>query len=152
RVVSATHRDLRAEVNRKQFRADLYYRLTIARIILPPLRERLEDLEDLVLHFVTDISGRADPTVFTPAAIEALRAQRWTGNVRELRNVIETTLAMGRLTLDEASLRGPDEAGALATMEPYRDARRSALIEFESKYLRGILDAVRTPSHRESLM
>src|SRR5262252_1736745 len=102
RVISATHRDLRAEANQGTFRADLYFRLAVARIHIPPLRERQEDIEALVEHFAREITG-APGSPFSDATMEALRNHRWSGNVRELRNVVESALAMGNLTLEGIS-------------------------------------------------
>ena len=135
RVVSATHRDLRSAVNDgRTFRADLYYRLAVSQIKLPALRERPEDIEPLVRHFVRELTGSDGERVFGRAAIDSLRAQPWSGNVRELRNVVESTLAMGRLRLE-----GPSEEGAAAEptgdIETYRDAKAAALAEFEHRFL-----------------
>ena len=103
RVVAATHRDLRAEVNEGSFRLDLYYRLAVVVLSVPPLRERIEDVPVLVEHFLRE-SGHDGPTeaVFSPDATAALCRHRWPGNVRELRNVVEATVAMGG---DAAALR-----------------------------------------------
>jgi two-component system nitrogen regulation response regulator NtrX len=91
RIVSATNRDLVAAVADGTFREDLFFRLNVIPMTLPPLRERIEDLDQLVLHFTAlhrTRTGRAAPT-FTPEAMEALRAHRWPGNVRELANIVE---------------------------------------------------------------
>ena len=123
RVLAATHRDLRAEVNAGRFRADLYYRLAVAKILIPPLRERPEDIAPLVEHFVQRLTGVAELGPLAPA-LEQLRAHRWTGNVRELRNVVEAALVMGELDLGEGA---PAAARTLAVQDsslpPYRDAR-----------------------------
>ncbi|MFO0758770.1 MAG: sigma 54-interacting transcriptional regulator [Byssovorax sp.] len=90
RLVSATNRDLRAEVARGRFREDLYYRVGVVEVLLPPLRERLEDLPDLARHFVARAAsglGRAAPRI-TPAALRKLGAYAFPGNVRELENLI----------------------------------------------------------------
>jgi DNA-binding NtrC family response regulator len=138
RVISATHRDLRAEANQGTFRADLYFRLAVARIEIPPLRERPEDIAPLVAHFAADISGtQAFP--FSEATMAALRAHRWSGNVRELRNVVESALAMGSINLN--GLAEPVAAPMGAVMPPYRAARADALAAFERTYLRKLIDA-----------
>jgi len=98
RVVSATNRDLASEVRRGRFRLDLYHRLRVIEVALPPLRERGDDVERLALHFVGRISreiGGAPPEV-TARAMAALRAYDWPGNVRELRNVLERAIVLGR--------------------------------------------------------
>ena len=93
RVIAATNRDLAAEVARGAFRQDLFYRLHVVPLVVPPLRERRDDIVPLARHFAQLIAGgRAAPT-FAPDALDALRAYAWPGNARELRNVIERALA-----------------------------------------------------------
>ena len=94
RVVAATNADLRKKVADREFREDLYYRLAVFPIQLPPLRDRMEDLEALTVHFVAKFRPGA---VLSPGALDLLRRHRWPGNVRELRNAIEraTILADG---------------------------------------------------------
>ncbi|HTR49564.1 MAG TPA: sigma 54-interacting transcriptional regulator [Kofleriaceae bacterium] len=137
RVLAATHRDLRAEVNAGRFRADLYYRLAVAKIAIPPLRERREDIEALVRHFVQRLTGVAE---LGPLAgvLDELRAQPWTGNVRELRNVVEAALVMGEL--DIAGAPRPAAKLAPGVLPTYRDARAAALARFEGEYLRALID------------
>src|SRR5204863_6641428 len=101
RIIAATHRDLRAEVNAGKFRADLYYRLAVAKIVIPPLRERPEDIEPLARHFVQKITGMDDLGPLA-TALPALRSHPWSGNVRELRNVVEAAIVMGELDLGGA--------------------------------------------------
>jgi DNA-binding NtrC family response regulator len=95
RVIAATNRDLAAEVRRGRFREDLYYRLQVVPLVVPPLRERREDVAPLARHFArqlaADDGGR--PPAFTPDALARLGAHPWPGNVRELRNVIARALA-----------------------------------------------------------
>ena len=92
RVVAATNRDLAVEVNRGGFREDLYFRLAVVQVKLPPLRARREDIPDLVGHFVECFTGeRRD---LAPELIQALAARPWPGNVRELRNAVERAVAM----------------------------------------------------------
>jgi DNA-binding NtrC family response regulator len=136
RVVSATHRDLRAEVNADRFRADLYYRLAVARVVIPPLRDRPEDVEPLVRLFVTEITGDAE-LPFGDATMDALRAHRWSGNVRELRNVVEAAVAMGEVKLD--STRKGFSAGGEKGIAPYKEARSDAVDEFEKAYLERLI-------------
>ncbi|HSN14107.1 MAG TPA: sigma 54-interacting transcriptional regulator, partial [Anaeromyxobacteraceae bacterium] len=94
RIISATNRDLEAAVKAGRFREDLYYRLDVVPIVLPPLRERPGDVEELALYFL----GRAAPRLsrvakgLSPEALELLRRHRWPGNVRELENVVEQAL------------------------------------------------------------
>jgi two-component system response regulator FlrC len=94
RVVAATNRDLRAEVVRGTFRKDLYYRLRVVPITVPPLRERVEDILPLAQHLLAKLGpelGRPDVT-FGAKAIEAMQAYTWPGNVRELVNAVERAL------------------------------------------------------------
>jgi two-component system response regulator AtoC len=96
RFVSATNRDLATDIRTGRFRADLYYRLDGFRIVVPPLRDRLDDLETFVAHFMKIACARrarACP-VIEPEALEVLRRHPWPGNLRELRNVIERTLVL----------------------------------------------------------
>ncbi len=94
RIVCATHRDLRAEVEAGRFREDLYFRLVVYPIQLPPLRDRLEDIPTLVGHFLRALSKDVGREVhaISPEALEALGRHHWPGNVRELQNVVHRSL------------------------------------------------------------
>jgi DNA-binding NtrC family response regulator len=138
RVLAATHRDLRAEVNAGRFRADLYYRLAVAKIMVPPLRERPEDVEPLVAHFVQRLTGIAELGPLAPA-MDQLRAHPWSGNVRELRNVVEAALVMGELDLGTAD-RPRQPLAVPGSVAPYRDARAAALTRFEAEYLKTLIE------------
>ncbi len=142
RVLGATHRDLRGEVNSGGFRADLYYRLAVARIVIPPLRDRLDDLEPLVASLAerfTGIGGGSGVVGDHPLAhvMEALRRQRWPGNVRELRNVVEAAIVLGELP-DGAeppplAMAVPSSPGDV--LASYREAKAAAIADFERGYL-----------------
>jgi DNA-binding NtrC family response regulator len=96
RIIAATHRDLLGDVNSRRFRSDLYYRLAVVVVTLPPLRDRVEDLPPLIEHLLGQL-GAADAEVArlrTPAFLAELAAHRWPGNVRELRNYLERALAV----------------------------------------------------------
>ena len=96
RVVAATNKDLPREIRAGTFREDLYFRLNVVPLRLPPLRERPEDIEPLVLHFAESFSTEHDyrRKEFTPAALDSLRALPWRGNVRELRNAVERLMIL----------------------------------------------------------
>ena len=96
RVVAATSRDLETEVRAGRFRADLFYRVNVVRIQLPPLRERREDIPDLVRHFIGVFNKRLRLSIrgVTPAAMRCLMEYSWPGNVRELENVVERSMVL----------------------------------------------------------
>lgn len=96
RVVAATNRDLRREVQESRFREDLYYRLNVIHLHLPPLRERTEDIPVLARHFVQSLCSQFEksPMRLSADAIQVLLAYSWPGNVRELENIIERTVAL----------------------------------------------------------
>jgi transcriptional regulator with GAF, ATPase, and Fis domain len=96
RLVAATHRDLTEMANRGEFRSDLYYRLNVFPVMLPPLRERPEDIPDLVDHFVEVYSRRIGREIehIPPATMSALTSYQWPGNIRELQNLIERAVIL----------------------------------------------------------
>ena len=96
RVIAASNRDLQSEVENERFREDLYYRLNVVPIHLPPLRERREDISDLVSHFLAVCNEENDRYVahINPAALETLQNYHWPGNVRELQNYVERAVVM----------------------------------------------------------
>jgi DNA-binding NtrC family response regulator len=95
RIIASTKKDLLEKIAEGTFREDLYYRLNVMRIDLPPLRERLEDLPQLVSHLVQKISG-SERTALDPAVIGVLTSYHWPGNVRELHNLLERTYLTGK--------------------------------------------------------
>jgi DNA-binding NtrC family response regulator len=107
RLVAATNRDLRAALEEGTFREDLYYRLNVVPIDIPPLRDHKEDIPDLAQHFLARFASASGKTIrgITPAALERLKAFHWPGNVRELENIIErgATLVRGEM-LDVADI------------------------------------------------
>jgi DNA-binding NtrC family response regulator len=98
RIVCATHRDLRGEVDAGRFREDLYFRLVVYPILLPPLRDRVEDIPLLVAHFLEKLRARSPHGVrhVAPDALEALARHAWPGNVRELENVVHRSVLAAR--------------------------------------------------------
>jgi DNA-binding NtrC family response regulator len=131
RVVSATNRDLRTEVNTSRFRMDLFYRLAVVTVELPALRDRAEDIPTLVAHFLEEFGARE-----SPLDMAALQRHRWPGNVRELRNTVESALVLGELPPLQAVKKGAASV-PLSELEdePYRVARAALLGNFERQYL-----------------
>jgi formate hydrogenlyase transcriptional activator len=129
RVVAATHRNLEEMIQEKQFRSDLYYRLNVFPIYIPPLRERPEDIPLLVRHFVHEFARRMSKTVaaISPETMEALTLYPWPGNIRELQNVIERSVVVhqkGNLSIKKSSFsRQPFHRG------PARQSFRRSAIE-----------------------
>ena len=120
RVIAATNRDLEAEVKAGNFRADLFYRLSVLPIRLPPLRERLEDVPDLVKVFIDEFNrdlGRKVRGV-SPEAMNVLRRYRWPGNVRELRNVIERAVLLADGPMIEPRVLPPELSGSARPAAP----------------------------------
>jgi DNA-binding NtrC family response regulator len=141
RIVAATRRDLRAgDRGDDASWPDLCLRLAETSLHLPPLRDRLEDLDLLVEHFVREVAGPGAPP-FTEPLMAALRSHRWKGNVRELRSVVENILASGRPSADVLTSGGG--AAALApgqnTVLPYRVARSEAVAAFEHHYIGNLI-------------
>jgi two-component system nitrogen regulation response regulator NtrX len=141
RVLAATNKDLPSEIRAGRFREDLYFRLAVVPIFVPPLRDRQEDIPLLAQHFMALLAreyGRR-PKTFEKDAITALQQYAWPGNVRELRNLVERLMIMvpgDRITsrdlafLDTGSVAAP-EAGRPSTMAPLHDARD----HFEREYI-----------------
>jgi DNA-binding NtrC family response regulator len=134
RLVAATHRDLQALVRQGRFREDLYYRIAVLPLPIPPLRERPDDIEPLVLRFLRELEPKRT-TLVGPAVLARLRAHRWPGNVRELRNAIERALVLAgdgpiepaHLQLDAAARPAADAADAAAAT--LQDLERKAIFE-----------------------
>ncbi|MEO9384925.1 sigma 54-interacting transcriptional regulator [Chromobacterium phragmitis] len=137
RLLSATHRDLPARIADGQFREDLYYRLKVVTLTLPPLAERREDIPLLAQHFLLQVAARYGKAVagFAPDALAYLASARWPGNIRQLANVVEQccVLAAGPLlTLAQVEKAVAGEARSIPTLA---EARR----EFERGYLERLL-------------
>jgi formate hydrogenlyase transcriptional activator len=110
RVVAATHRNLEEMIVKREFRSDLYYRLNVFPISIPPLRERQQDIPPLVQHFVRQFSQRMNKTIdaISPGTMDALARYPWPGNIRELQNVIERSVVIhekGKLIVKKSWLR-----------------------------------------------
>jgi transcriptional regulator with GAF, ATPase, and Fis domain len=142
RVVAATSRDLSERAKQQLLRPDLFYRLAVVRLKVPPLRERLEDLPVLVRSIAARIAGRE--IIVPEGVIAQLAVNRWPGNVRELRNVIDQSLAMRPdstiLQLDDQLDDGPPLNATGDAGGDYREAKAQAIAAFEIRYLTGLLD------------
>jgi two-component system nitrogen regulation response regulator NtrX len=124
RVIAATNKDLEQEITKGTFREDLFYRLNVVPIWVPPLRERREDIPALVRHFADAFSrdNNFRRKTFTAAAMERLRAHQWRGNIRELRNTIERLLIMSNGDqIDVSDLRLSPEAARVDAPAPAPD-------------------------------
>ena len=159
RFVAATNTSLSALVGAGRFRSDLYYRLCVLSIHLPPLREREEDILLLARHFLTKHHDGAVPHILSPDAERALVVHAWPGNVRELENVIQRAIAMtGTPVITETDLgltthlpdspvggaiRPGPAAGADPGLRPFNEAKRAVVEAFERDYLRQVLRAHR---------
>src|SRR5262245_57838440 len=147
RVIAATNKNLEEEIEKAHFREDLYFRLAVIPIYVPPLRERPEDIPQLVKHYMEYFSreNNARPKRVTPAAVEALQRYRWKGNIRELRNTVERLIIMtGGDTIDVADLPGTLRSPAAATSRTGADteqAKAGTLREFKDSSERAYLVA-----------
>ncbi len=149
RVLSATHRDLRSEVNSGTFRLDLYYRIAVVTLRAPALRERPEDIPILIEHFVRE-AGHAGPSseLFSEKALFALQQHAWPGNVRELRNFVEATLALGEppevegARADSPALSAPNGIDFIAPLltQPYKRARAAVIEELDGRYFEKLME------------
>jgi DNA-binding NtrC family response regulator len=146
RIVAATNRDLAAEVNRGNFRADLYYRLAVAKLAIPALRERREDLPLLVEHFLRQLSvssGNPDPRLPEDFIARANR-HPWPGNVRELRNAVERAVLLPNhpAVAIEAPMKKDGESFAAIDIDvPFKVAKQKLVDEFDRRYLKELLEA-----------
>ncbi len=143
RVISATNKNLQTEIGDGNFREDLYYRLNVVPIHIPPLRQRIEDIPLLIDHFLERFCRENQKTrmTMTPDTLEIFRRYDWPGNIRELRNLIERLVILSpRPTIEiediPRDLYGTDQEG-VSIQAPLRDAR----YEFESRFILNRLQA-----------
>ncbi len=146
RIIAATHRDLDQEIEAGRFREDLFYRLNVIPIHVPPLRERREDIPVLVRAFLRKHAPGGKGSI-SDEALDWLCAQRWRGNARELENVVERTLALADgpdVGLADLPMGKPEAGGALSpeTFLKAAAARRTSLQELEDQYLKAVLESV----------
>ena len=142
RLIAATNRDLAVEVNRRTFRSDLYYRLAVARLHVPPLRERRGDIPALVDHFLS-LMPSSSRAPLPPELLARFDTHSWPGNVRELRNAVERALVTPGVASVDAD-RAPDASetwGRYVDPDlPFKEARRRLEIEFERRFLSALLE------------
>jgi DNA-binding NtrC family response regulator len=134
RVIAATHRDLAREANRGTFRADLFYRLGAIEIRMPALRERAEDIPELVSHFLEQIRGAPH---LSPSALERLYRREYPGNVRELLNAVERAV----IGVEEAAAPALPAPTVIAPDAPFRLQKERVIAGFEHDYALKLLDA-----------
>ena len=135
RLVAATNRDLTEMVNRGEFRSDLYYRLNVFPILLPPLRERREDIPALVMHFVETFGRRMGREIdhIPPETMSALSSYQWPGNIRELQNLIERAVILSNggvlpNPLPPVGTRGIAIASPTTAVATLRDSERTLIL------------------------
>jgi DNA-binding NtrC family response regulator len=147
RFIATTNKDLQAEAERGAFRRDLFYRLSVMPVRVPPLRERPDDIPLLAASFLEASARRSKKAVraIAPGAMRALCAYAWPGNVRELENVIERAVIVAKgdtLTDVEPFLTGGGGTPAPVDLGlPFRDAKTRVVEEFERAYVTGVLEA-----------
>jgi DNA-binding NtrC family response regulator len=146
RFIATTNKDLQAEAERGTFRRDLYYRLSVMPVRVPPLRERVGDIPLLAEHFREASARRTKKAVraIAPAAMQAFCRYAWPGNVRELENVIERAVIVAKtdtITDVDGFLTGGSERPRVDLSLPFRDAKARVIEEFERAYISGVLEA-----------
>ena len=150
RVVAATNRNLEREVREGRFREDLFYRLSVVRLVMPPLRDRRDDIPLLVKHFLKhhalnrEIDGKPRVTKVDRGAMDAMKAYDWPGNVRELINVLSRSVSFsesGVLTLEDvpSPVRAAEESAQADTSLPFKEAKERWVSSFEREYLVSLL-------------
>jgi DNA-binding NtrC family response regulator len=150
RVIAATNRNLEREVNRGRFREDLYFRLSVFTVRLPPLRERVQDIAELVSAFLERMGAVDMAWLFTPEVYRELEKHDWPGNVRELRNYVERAIVLQEAgstpatatprPATEASSIGPQQDDASLT-GPFKVVKERLIAQFERAYLERLMTA-----------
>jgi DNA-binding NtrC family response regulator len=154
RIVSASNRDLEREVNRGRFREDLYFRLAVMNVHVPPLRERLDDLVILVRVFLRALGVPDEERLFTPSVLAEMARHDWPGNVRELRNYVERSVVLQKAgpAIRRTTLAAPGMAPPHDISVPFRIAKDGAIDSFERGYLTALLEAAGNNMSRASRM
>jgi DNA-binding NtrC family response regulator len=147
-VISATNRDLEREVNKGTFREDLYFRIAVITVRVPPLRDRVEDLPHLIQAFLAALDAKGSEHLFPPEVISELSRHEWPGNVRELRNYVERSVVLqtARMSLPPSSMTGGAGGPRASSAEidvtiPFKVAKDALIDGFERAYLRAILES-----------
>ncbi|MBX3326940.1 MAG: sigma-54 dependent transcriptional regulator [Nitrospira sp.] len=137
RIIAATNKDLGEAVKNGTFRNDLYYRISVVPLFIPPLRERRDDIPLLAQHFLTQSVKRSSKDIkgFTPAALHRLMINPWPGNVRELENAVEKAVVMSQQEMLTPDLFPSVSAAAESPLKPLTEAKE----EFERTYLKNVL-------------
>ncbi|MEH6652214.1 MAG: sigma 54-interacting transcriptional regulator [Motiliproteus sp.] len=135
RIISATHRDLEAAMTTQEFRQDLYYRLNVVNLEIPPLNQRVEDIPLLADHFLTLACADMEPKRFAPDAVELLVGAQWPGNVRQLQNLVQQIAVLSQGTLVSAAQVRQALSDEVAYLPSFNEARR----QFERDYLTKVL-------------
>jgi formate hydrogenlyase transcriptional activator len=136
RIVAATHRDLQTRIAGGGFREDLFYRLNVFPILVPPLRERPDDIPALVWHFVQEFAAAFGKRVdaIAPTTMDALQRYGWPGNIRELRNAVERAMVVAR---------GPRLEIPVPVSTRKGGVRSERLVDVQKEHIRSVLDSVR---------
>jgi Nif-specific regulatory protein len=147
RVIAATNRDLERDVAEGRFRRDLYFRLRVLEILVPPLRKRPEDIQELAHYFLQRFNSETGRKLrgFTPQAMELMRQYRWPGNVRELKNVVERAVVLARgefIEPDDLTLSKLSTAGDTAEHPtPQQSFTPASLADMEREHILATLAA-----------
>lgn len=154
RFIAATNRDLNQMIREKQFREDLYYRLKVIEILIPPLRERREDIEELAMHFLKKHSGEKNNFTLSDSALRILESYDWPGNIRELENVIQRCII-----LSKSNLIMPDDLPPEIFTEEFKSVEfglekslNEAEDEFRKLYITKILRKTRSKSEAAKVL
>ena len=150
RIIAATNQDLLQRVQEKEFREDLYYRLNVINIKMPPLRDRKEDIPLLVKHFIEKYNKKESKQIkgISPEVEKEFYNYNWPGNVRELENTIERAITLTTEDIISLNVILPlvkkeglsGDTGDELLSQPYKDARRKALDAFNVKYITNVLN------------
>lgn len=141
RVIAATNIDLEREVKRGRFRQDLYYRLNVIPLDLPPLRDRKEDIPPLARHFLDQYTSEFNKQIidFTPEAMQKLFLYEWPGNVRELENVVERVVIFSKQAVIESEDVVLPSHESTSCEPSFHEAKSRAIAQFERSYIRNLL-------------